>query len=292
MYPQACSLQYTTVPLVYSLYMKTKSIPQGLNATKPVLGLGTWQLTGKECIRGVEAALRMGYAHIDTADIYGNHREVAQGIEDSGVARGDFFLTTKVWNNMHKHDDVIESGERFLEELGVEYVDLLLIHWPMRNVPVEETLKAMDELKSRGITRAVGVSNFTIHHIDDALKSGVEIVNNQVEIRPTLNQKALRDHCAANNISVTAYSSLRGGDTESPLIVELAGKYGKTAPQIIINWVIARGMIAIPKSSKVERIKENFEAMDFEIEEADLARIDALPQKNRSNNPSFGDFDY
>lgn len=258
----------------------------------PAIGLGTWQLTGEECVAGVAHALAVGYTHIDTADIYGNHREVAQGIKNSGVARDKIFITTKVWNNKHNRDGVIESGERFLKELEIDYIDLLLIHWPMRDVAVEETLRAMDELKQQGVVRAIGVSNFTEHHLEDALKSGVEIVNNQVEIRPQWSQKVLRDYCASKNISVTAYSSLRGGGTSVPLILELAQKYNKTPAQIIINWVTARGMIAIPKSSHFARIEENLAAGEFVMEEADLARIDALPQTTRTNVPSFGDFDY
>lgn len=270
--------------------MKSISVADGVSI--PAIGLGTWQLTGNDCVEGVAHALSVGYTHIDTADIYGNHIQVAAGIKKSGVARKDFFLTTKVWNDKHRRDDVRASVERFLKELETDYIDLLLIHWPMRDVPVEETLHAMEELKQKGMVRAVGVSNFTEHHVDDALRSGVEIVNNQVEIRPRWNQQALRDYCASKNISVTAYSSLRGGDTEVPLVLELSQKYSKTPQQIVLNWVMGRGMIAIPKSSHPARIEENLAACNFTIEEEDLARIDALPQTARTNVPSFGDFDY
>lgn len=269
-----------------------KNISLAKDVSIPALGLGTWQLTGQDCVEGVEYALNLGYKAIDTADAYGNHRQVAEGIKRSGKKREEFFLTTKVWNDKHGHDDVVASGERFLKELEVDYIDLLLIHWPMRSVPIEETLGAMNELKERGIIKAIGVSNFNEHHIEDALKSGVDVVNNQVEIRPQWNQKALRDFCASKNISVTAYSSLRGGDPQVPLIIELAGKYGKTPSQIILNWVVARGMITIPKSTHKERIKENFESQDFEIEESDLLKIDALPQTERTALPPFQDFDY
>jgi 2,5-diketo-D-gluconate reductase B len=272
--------------------MQTKSVLLASGAQMPVIGVGTWQLTGSDCVEAVDYALNLGYEHVDTADIYGNHAEVGEGIKKSGVAREKFFLTTKVWNDKHHTGDVIASAERFLGELGVEYLDLLLIHWPIHTVPVEETLRAMEEVKKRGLARAVGVSNFTIHHLEDALKVGVEIVNNQIEIRPQFAQKELRDFCASKNISVTAYSSLRGGDTEVPLIVELGKKYGKSPAQIILNWVVARGMITIPKSSKSERIKENFESINFEISAEDLAKIDSLSPTTRSNVPSFGEFDY
>ena len=245
----------------------------------PIMGLGTWQLTGNECVEGVSYALNLGYKAIDTADIYGNHLEVAKGIKRSGVKREDFFLTTKVWNDKHGHDDVIKSGERFLKELEIDYIDLLLIHWPRTEVPVAETLKAMNELKERGLIKAIGISNFDVELTQEALEAGVEIVNDQVELRPSLNQKELRDFCATKNISITAYSSLKKGDLELPVIAELAQKYGKSPSQIILNWTIARGMIAIPKSAHPERIKENFESQDFEMEEGDLAKIDAVPQR-------------
>jgi len=262
-------------------------------AAIPVVGLGTWQLTGQDCIVAVAEALKAGYTHIDTADGYGNHARVAQGIKNSGVARDKFFITTKLaYPGGYTASAVRADGERFLQELETSYIDLLLIHWPNREVPFAETLKAMDELKKEGKVKAIGVSNFTPHHLDDALKAGVEITNNQVEVRPRFNQKTLRDYCAGKNISITAYSSLRGGETELPLVVELAQKYGKTPAQIILNWVVARGMVAIPKSSHPERIKENLASLDFAIEEADLAQIDNLPQGERVNSPSFGDFDY
>ena len=275
------------------MYMMTKSLMLNKDASIPLLGFGTWQIIDQECVLGVEAALKTGYAHIDTADAYGNHKEVAQGIQNSGVARQDIFITTKVWNTMHKHDDVIESGERFLKELEIDYIDLLLIHWPIRKVPVGETLKAMDELKKRGLIRAIGVSNFTRHHIEDALAAGVEITNNQVEVHPTFNQKDLRAFCESKNISVTAYSPLgHGEDLNAPLMEELAQKYEKSPAQIALNWVMSRGMITIPKSSNPARIKENFDSMSFELEEADLKSIDAMPQGKRLGAPSFGEFSY
>lgn len=270
-----------------------QTIKLNSSAAIPVIGLGTWQLTGSACIEAVAYALQNGYTHIDTADGYGNHKEVRAGIEKSGVSREKFFITTKlVYPSGYTKAAVRADGERFLQELGTDYIDLLLIHWPNREVPFEETLQEMNALKSEGKIKAIGVSNFTPHHLDDALKAGVEITNNQIEVRPRFNQKVLRDYCAAKNISVTAYSSLKGGETELPLVLELAQKYGKTPAQIVLNWIIGRGMIAIPKSSHPERIKENLEAANFTMEEADLAQIDALPQTGRINNPSFSDFDY
>lgn len=270
-----------------------KSILLGSGVSAPMFGFGTWQLKGDECIEGVRYALELGYTHIDTADAYGNHREVAEGIRRSGVKREDMFITTKVWNTDHAHDDVINSGKRFLEELGIEYIDLLLIHWPVSTVPIAETLGAMDELKKIGAIRAIGVSNFTKHHLEDALKTGVEFVNNQVEVHPTFNQKEMREFCKSKNIAVTAYSPLgRGGDLKLPLMTELAGKYNATPAQIALSWVLSRDMIAIPKSATPARIKENLGAITLEMEEADLMRIDNLEQGPRMANPAFNEFDY
>ncbi len=270
-----------------------KTIKLNDSASIPALGLGTWQLTGSDCVEAVAYALQHGYTHIDTADGYGNHKEVRAGIEKSGVAREKFFLTTKLrYRDGYAKEVVGPSIDRFLEELGMSHIDLLLIHWPDRKTPFADTLGEMEIARKAGKIRAIGVSNFTPHHLDDVLHVGVEITNNQVEVRPQFNQKALRDYCAAKNISITAYSSLKGGETEVPLIVELAQKYSKTPAQIVLNWIIGRGMVTIPKSSHPERIKENLEAANFEIEESDLIKIDALPQVGRVNNPSFSDFDY
>lgn len=270
-----------------------KSIMLNAEASIPVLGFGTWSLTGREGVDAVASALDVGYRHIDTADAYGNHTEVAEGIKRALIAREDIFITTKLrYPSGYTKEAVGADTERFLAELGTSYLDLLLIHWPNREVPFEETLHAMNKLKENGTIRAIGVSNFTPHHLDDALKSGVEITMNQVEMRPTFNQKALREYCASKNISITAYSSLKMGEVDNSVIVALGEKYDKTPQQIIINWVVARGMVAIPKSAHPARIKENFESVSFEMEEADLARLDALPQSSRGNNPAFGDFEY
>jgi diketogulonate reductase-like aldo/keto reductase len=230
-------------------------------------------------VEAVSYALSLGYSLIDTADAYGNHWEVAEGIKKAGIAREKVFITTKVWRTDLAHDVVLTNCDRFLDELDTSYIDLLLIHWPSRDIPVEATLRAMEELRRAGKVRAVGVSNFTPAHLDGALQSGVEIVNDQVELRPTYNQKALREYCREKNISITAYSSLKGGDTELSVITALAKKYGKTPAQVILNWVVERGMVAIPKSSHPERIKENLGSLDFKVSEEELSAIDALPQE-------------
>ena len=257
----------------------------------PVMGFGTSRLAWQVGAESVKAALEIGYRHIDTADSYGNHDAVAEGMKRANVPREEIFLTTKIDGGDHAYEDVLASTERYLGELNTDYVDLLLIHWPNRAVPVSETLKAMQELKEAGKIRAIGVSNFTKHHLEDTFQTGIEVAVNQVETHPTFNQKELREFCAEHEIVITAYAPLgRGADLELPLLLELANKYGATVPQIILNWVVSRGMVAIPRSKTPERIKENFDSLDLTIEETDLMRIDNLPQGERIF--SGGEFDY
>lgn len=271
-----------------------KSLMLNEKASIPVLGFGTWQLTGDTCVAAVAEALRVGYRHIDTADAYGNHTEVLAGIRRSGIPRSELFITTKLrQGDGYEAKTVRMSGERFLKELDTEYIDLLLIHWPDRSTPFQETLHAMEELRKEGKIRAIGVSNFTQHHIEDALKTGVEVTNNQVEVHPAFNQKELRAFCASKGIVVTAYSPLgHGFEMKTPLLQELAQKYDATPAQIAIQWVLSRGMVTIPKSAHPARIKENFDAQFLTIEESDLARIDAIPRGLRTCDPEFSDFDY
>ncbi len=257
----------------------------------PALGFGTSRLQGSVGAEAVDAALRVGYRHIDTADSYGNHDAAAEGIKQSRVPREEIFLTTKIDGGDHAYTDVLTATDRYLDELQTDYIDLLLIHWPNRAVLVGETLRAMQELKDAGKIRAIGVSNFTEHHLEDAFQTGIEVVVNQVETHPAFNQKDLREFCAEHNVVITAYAPLgRGADLELPLLLELAKKYGATVSQIILNWVVSRGMVAIPRSKNPERIKENFDSLDLTIEETDLLRIDSLPQGKRIF--SGGEFDY
>lgn len=259
----------------------------------PLIGFGTWQLQGTDAYNGVTKALETGYRHIDTADRYGNHLEVAKAIKDSGLKRADFQLTTKLWREDLSPQTIIESGKRFLDELGIPYIDLLLIHWPNRDFDIVEALKAMDELKKQGLIKAIGVSNFTEHHLEDALKSGVEITNNQVELRPSFNQQALREFQAKHNITTTSYSTIRGGqDFDEPVIKELSDKYQVSPAQVILNWAISQNIIVIPRSTKVERIKDNFHAQDWEMEKEDIAKLNNIPQKERLGKPEFSDFNY
>lgn len=271
--------------------MKTKKLNNNIEI--PVLGFGTWQITGEDCTNAVSHALSVGYRHIDTADAYGNHAEVGKAIANSGVARSDIFLTTKVFRNSLEYKAVHDSAERFLQELQTDYIDLLLVHWPNKEVAMQETMRALLELKEKGSIRAIGVSNFTTRHIDEVLSTDTPICMNQIEVHPYFNQRELRAYCAEKHIAVTAYSPLgRGEVLEDALIAKLAEKYQATPAQIILAWVIARDMIAIPKSTNPDRIEKNFESLDLKMSEEDLQLIDVLPQGDRLVCPGFNEFDH
>lgn len=254
----------------------------------PAVGLGTWQLKGDECKKIVEKAIEVGYKHIDTAEIYGNQREIGKAIKDK-----DVFITSKVWfENLH-YDDVLESCEKTLKELDRDYLDLYLIHWPNRSVKIKETMRAMEKLKKEGLIRNIGVSNFTINHLKDALKTGVKIAANQVEFHPYLYQKQLLDFCKNNGIIVIAYSPLgRGRVLNDDVLINIGNKYKKTSSQVCLRWLYQKGIAAIPKSSSVERLEKNIDIFDFSLDEKDVKEIDGLNKNMRFVSPSFADFDY
>lgn len=271
-----------------------KSLPLNKNVSIPILGFGTWQITGNSCVTAVKTALEVGYRHLDTADAYGNHQQVAQGIKESGVPREDIFITSKVFYHDLHRNSVLQKCDQFLQELQTEYLDLLLIHWPNKNVELSETLSAMNELKQQGKIKAIGVSNFTQNHLEEAKATGIEVTNNQVELHPSVNQKDFKEYCDSNKIVLTAYSPLgRGEDIELDIIQELAEKYQASPSQVILNWIMAKNIVAIPKSSNDQRIKENFESTSWEMAPEDVTKIDrTVPQKERLIVPEWAEFDY
>lgn len=259
----------------------------------PALGFGTWKLLGDEAISATKKALEIGFRHIDTADAYKNHKEVGRAIEESGIDRKEIFLTTKVWHSDLTPATLEKSVNRFLEELETGYIDLLLIHWPNRNISLDQTLEAMNQLKSKGIIKNIGVSNFTINHLKDCLETDIEVVNNQVELHPTFAQFELQKFCNEKGIILTAYSPLgRGADLDNPVLREISEKYGKTLSQAILNWIVSRGVIAIPKASSEEHIKENFEALDFELSAEDVEKINGLNRGERLIDNEWSEFNY
>ena len=259
----------------------------------PRLGFGTWQSTGDDCVRAVEKALEVGYRHIDTADRYGNHHEVAKAIKSSGLKREDFFLTTKKWWDQLTKQDVVDDVHRFLEELRVDYLDLVLVHWPNRQFDPRDTFEGFEELKREGVIKHAGVSNYTKHHLEDVLDAGFEIFTNQVEHHPTFNQMELKKFCDAKNIRLTAYSPLgRGVDLTNEIVSGLSDKYGVSSAQVILNWTISRGIIAIPKSITSARIEDNFKSLNWKMAPEDVEKVNSIPQKPRLLDPDFGDFGY
>ncbi|MDO8633307.1 MAG: aldo/keto reductase [Candidatus Wildermuthbacteria bacterium] len=270
-----------------------KTIQLNNSVSIPVLGFGTWQLTGEDCLKSVQLALKTGYLHIDTADKYGNHREVGKAILQSNISRDEIHLTTKVWRTDLAKDAVSASCDRFLQELQTDYIDLLLIHWPNKTIPITETLEAMNKLKESGKIRAIGVSNFTKHHLEDALKTGIKITNNQIEIHPSFKQEEMKTFCDEKGIALTAYSPLgRGQDIALPVIQEIAQKHNTNPAQVILAWLLNRGIIAIPKSDKQEEIESNFKAPELVLSKEDIEAINATPQGPRLVNPEFAEWDY
>ncbi|MBU5687906.1 MAG: aldo/keto reductase [Candidatus Aenigmarchaeota archaeon] len=256
----------------------------------PFIGLGTWQLEGRKCREIVAKAIELGYRHIDTAEAYGNQKEIGKAIKGK---REQLFITSKVWFEHLHYQDVLEACEQTLKELKTDYLDLYLIHWPNRSVAIEETMKAMKKLLDDGLIRNIGVSNFTINHLKDALKTKVKIVANQVEFHPYLYQEKLLEFCRQNGIAIIAYSPLgRGNILKDDVLVRIARKHNKTTAQVCLRWLYQKGIAAIPKSSSVERLKENIDIFDFSLDQKDVKEIDGLNRNIRFVNPVFSDFDY
>ena len=251
----------------------------------PVLGLGTWQLTGKRCIDTVEKALELGYRHIDTAEIYENQSEIGKAIKY--FHRSEIFLTSKVWTNHLHYDDVIEACNKTLKELNTNYLDLYLIHWPDMSVPFEETFRALEELVADGKVKSVGVSNFNINHLKDALKVAKDpITVDQVEFHPYLYQKGLLEFCNENGLVLTAYSPLwRGSILRDETIGKIADKHNKTPAQVCLRWCLQKGVVVIPKSGSEKHLKENLDIFDWNISKEDMKRIDSLDKGESVINP-------
>jgi len=243
----------------------------------PSLGLGTYRLTGDACERAVERALAMGYRHVDTAQMYGNEAEVGRGIEDSGVERGEIFLTTKIWPSDFAHDRVISKTRESLKKLRTDYVDLLLMHWPGDGVPLGETLGAMRELQEEGSVLHLGVSNFSPSLVEDATEHA-EIFCNQVQYHPYRNRDALLDQSQKMDYLLTAYTPLsRGGVQDDATLRDIGEAHGKTATQVALRWLVQQEKVsAIPKATGEEHLGENLDVFDFELSEEEMDRIFSL----------------
>ncbi len=258
----------------------------------PNLGLGTFRLTGHPLRDSLLQGLELGYRHIDTAQIYANEAEVGQLMSESGVPRQDIYLTTKVWTSEFGPGKVIPSLEVSLEKLGTDYLDLTLIHWPSPKdeVPMAVYLEQLAEAKAQGLTREIGVSNFTVAQLKetiDILGPGA-IAHQQVEIHPLLQNRKVVEFCKAQGIAVTAYMPLAYGKVlTEPLLMEIGKRHGVSAAQVSLAWLLAQNMAVIPSSTKRENLAANLAALDITLSSEEMAAIATLERGERCANPDF-----
>ena len=259
----------------------------------PYLGLGVYlSKDGQEVSNAVKWALQAGYRHIDTASIYANEEGVGSGIRFSGIPREDVFLVSKVWNSDQGYDSTLKAFDASLERLGMDYLDLYLIHWPVAG-KYKDTWKALERLYKEKRIRAIGVSNFMQHHLEDLLGEA-EIVPmvNQMEFHPYLVQQSLIDFCNSKQIQYEAWSPMMQGHIfKDPTFQQLASKYNKTIAQIVLRWDLQKGVVTIPKSSKKERILANADLFDFELSQEDMDHLDSL-DKGQRFGPDPDNFDF
>lgn len=243
----------------------------------PWLGLGVYGLSGGACTRAVTHALSVGYRLIDTARFYGNEQDVGRAVREGGVPRDQIFVVTKLWDDDQGYDSAVQACNASLERLGLDYLDLYLIHWPKTGKRLE-SWHALVELRKHGKCRSIGVSNYTIAHLEELMAhSDVVPSVNQVEFSPFLYQRELMEFCRAHGIQLEAYGSLtRGAKFGHPVIVGIGHKHGKTAAQVMLRWAVQHAVVVIPKSGRTDRIEENAGIFDFEIGDQDMAALDAL----------------
>ncbi len=244
----------------------------------PAIGLGTWELRGRTCARVVEQALRLGYRHIDTAQIYENESEVGDGLRASGVNRGEVFVTTKVWTTHFAPNDLERSTKESLARLRLAQVDLLLLHWPNPRIPLPETLGALAHVKQLGLARHIGVSNFTVALIEEAVAACPQpLVCDQVEYHPYLDQTKVLQACRRHGMALVAYSPVAKGRIKNDqALAQIGAKYRKTAAQVCLRWLVQQNVAAIPRTSKIERLSENIDLFDFELSDDEMAQISAM----------------
>jgi 2,5-diketo-D-gluconate reductase B len=256
----------------------------------PAIGLGTWELRGRSCARLVEQALRLGYRHVDTAQVYENEREVGEGLHASHIRRDDVFVTTKVWTTHFAPNDLERSTKESLTKLRLSEVDLLLLHWPNPHVPLSETLGALARVKKLGMARHIGVSNFTVALIEEAVAACPEpLVCDQVEYHPYLEQTMVKETCAGHGMALVAYSPVARGRVKNDATLARIGlAYGKTAAQVCLRWLVQQNVCAIPRTSKIERLTENIDIFDFSLSDDEMGEIFRMgSDKGRLTNFGF-----
>jgi 2,5-diketo-D-gluconate reductase B len=248
----------------------------------PLVGLGTWDLRGRTCARIVEQALRLGYRHVDTAELYENEREVGEGLRAAGIKRDEVFITTKVWPSHFAPRELERAAKESLVRLRLSEVDLLLLHWPNPNIPLAETLPALCKMKRMGLARHIGVSNFTVALIKEATKLSDEpLVCDQVELHPLLDQSKVIAACRQHGMAVVAYSPIaRGGVKNHAVLARIGRVHGKSAAQVSLRFLVQQGIVVIPRTSRIERLTENMAIFDFALSDAEMAEIASLASRD------------
>ena len=257
-----------------------ESVPvvEAKGARIPLLGLGTWELRGRACARVVEQALRLGYRHVDTAEMYDNEREVGEGLHASGVKRNEIFVTTKIWPAHFAPRELERAARDCLVRLRLSEVDLLLLHWPNPQIPLAETLGALSKVRRDGAARNIGVSNFTVALIEQATKLSSEpLVCDQVECHPYLDQTKVIAACHRHGMAVVAYSPIaRGNARNDEVLKRIGAAHQKTAAQVCLRFLVQQNIVVIPRTSKVQRLKENSAIFDFALGKSEMDEIAAL----------------
>ena len=270
----------------------TASVPavEAKGARIPLIGLGTWDLRGRVCARVVEQALRLGYRHVDTAEMYDNEREVGEGLRASGVKRNEVFVTTKIWPSHFAPRELERAARDCLVRLRLSEVDLMLLHWPNPQIPRSETLGALDKVKRDGLARHIGVSNFTVPLLEQALQISSEpLVGNQFECHPFLDQSKLIAACRQHGVAIVAYSPIAQGRVRGDEILTAIGAvHKKTAAQVSLRFLVQQDIVVIPRTSRVERLSENAAIFDFTLSAREMADIAGLARRDgRLVNFSF-----
>jgi len=258
------------------------SIPSTGIAGIPIIGLGTWDLRGRICASMVDQALRLGYRNIDTAEMYDNEREVGAGLRACGVPRAEVFVTTKVWPSHFAARELERAAKESLSRLRLSEVDLLLLHWPNPQIPLRETLGALCKVKRMGLARNIGVSNFTVALLDEAVAIAEEpLVCNQIEMHPFLDQSKVVAACRRHRMAAVAYSPIaRGGAAGNTLLARIGKAHGKTAAQVSLRFLVQQGIAVIPRTSHSARLAENFAIFDFDLSQQEMAQIASLADRD------------
>jgi 2,5-diketo-D-gluconate reductase B len=272
----------------------TAGVPvvEAKGARIPLIGLGTWDLRGRVCARVVEQALRLGYRHIDTAEMYDNEREVGEGLRASGVKRNEVFVTTKIWPSHFAPREFERAARDCLVRLRLSEVDLRLRHWPNPQSPLQETLGALDKVKRDGLTRHIGVSNFSVSLMDEALQASSEpLVCDQFECHPFLDQSKLIAACRQHGVAIVAYSPIaKGRVRDDEVLTGIGAAHKKTAAQVSLRFLVQQDIVVIPRTSRVERLAENAAIFDFMLSTKEMADIAGLARRDgRLVNFSFSD---